>query len=107
MGDPSGFYRLYMAPGMLHCGVGPGPNTFGNLLDPAPTGTPDRDLFAALTAWVEKGRAPEVVVATKYVDDDPAKGRDRASRICPWPLVARTDGKGDPDTWSYRCTKDD
>ena len=44
------FYRLFMAPGMAHCGGGPGPNTF--------------DMQAALEQWVEKGVAPEQIIAT-------------------------------------------
>ena len=38
------FYRLFMAPGMAHCGGGTGPNTF--------------DMQAALEQWVERGIAP-------------------------------------------------
>ena len=63
------FLRLYMVPGMGHCGGGAGPNAFGQ------AGTPDADRFhnvdAALEAWVEQGSAPAEIIATKYKDNKP------------------------------------
>lgn len=53
MGGPSqttDFFRLFMVPGMGHCGGGPGPNTF--------------DAVGALDQWVERGKAPEKIVAS-------------------------------------------
>jgi pimeloyl-ACP methyl ester carboxylesterase len=44
MGKIDGFYRLYMVPGMLHCGGGDAPTNV--------------DWQAAIEAWVEKGTAP-------------------------------------------------
>jgi feruloyl esterase len=53
---------------------------------------------------VEEGVAPERIVATKYVDDDPAKGIARQMPLCPWPKQAAWDGRGDPDqAASYAC----
>ena len=105
-GKADGFYRLYLAPGMLHCGAGPGPNAFGNLLDPAPAKGPERNVLDALVAWVERGRAPAAIVATKYVDDDPAKGVKMTRPLCPYPQAARWDGKGGPNVAaSFRCAK--
>src|SRR5205085_2099672 len=46
----SGSYRLFLAPGMAHCGGGEGPNTF--------------DMVAALEQWVEAGRAPDQIQAS-------------------------------------------
>ena len=46
------FYRLFMVPGMGHCGGGIGPNTFAN------GGDPEHDILSALENWVEKGVAP-------------------------------------------------
>ncbi len=43
------FIRLFMVPGMLHCGGGPGPNSF--------------DMLTALENWVEKRQPPERVIA--------------------------------------------
>jgi hypothetical protein len=65
----SGFYRLLMAPGLLHCGGGRGPNVLATR--------------AAITAWVEKGTPPDRLIATKFVDDTPARpsARPKARRL--------------------------
>ncbi len=77
-GQAAGFVRVFPVPGMCHCG--------GGL-------TTDRyDAFAALKAWVEEGAAPERIVA-EAGQDTPWPGRTRP--LCPYPLVARYDGKGD------------
>ncbi|HZR26268.1 MAG TPA: tannase/feruloyl esterase family alpha/beta hydrolase [Vicinamibacterales bacterium] len=67
-------YRLFMAPGMAHCGGGEGPNQF--------------DTIAALEQWVEHGKAPDVIVATR-------PGRTRP--LCPYPQVATYKGAGSID----------
>jgi feruloyl esterase len=77
--------RLFLVPGMGHCGGGPA--------------TLDQfDLLTALTDWVEAGKAPDAVVAT---------GRDfpgRSRPLCPWPLHAHYAGKGDPQSAaSFEC----
>jgi feruloyl esterase len=69
------FYRLFMVPGMTHCQGGPGPDSFGQSI-PAPAAAPDRrhDIRLALEAWVERGEAPDELVAVSYNSGDPAKG---------------------------------
>jgi feruloyl esterase len=81
MGDPRAFYRLFLAPGMLHCYGGRGPNFL--------------DTRAAITAWVERGEAPDRLLATKYVDDTPVKPVQQTRPLCPYPERARWDGHGD------------
>jgi feruloyl esterase len=76
------FARLFMAPGMGHCGGGDGPNVF--------------DDFGALVNWVEKGQAPDTLFATKYVSNQPAQGVERTRPLCTYPLIARWNGTGDP-----------
>jgi feruloyl esterase len=49
MGDPAGFYRLYMVPGMLHCFAGRGPSNV--------------DWLELIDGWVERGQAPGDVIA--------------------------------------------
>ncbi|WP_044563078.1 tannase/feruloyl esterase family alpha/beta hydrolase [Azospirillum sp. B4] len=79
-----GYFRLFMAPGMGHCFGGPGPNRF--------------DAVTALRAWVERGKAPDRLVATKYADDrDTASPVLRTRPLCPYPSVARWTGKGSTD----------
>ena len=73
------FFRLFMAPGMGHCGGGPGPNTL--------------DALTALEQWVEKGTAPDRIVASHV-----SGGRvDRTRPLCAYPLVARYKGTGSTD----------
>lgn len=84
MGGPAmtrRFYRLFMVPGMTHCQGGPGSDSFGQAL-PAPAMKPDRrhDIRRALEAWVERGIAPDELVAARYRDSDPAKGVE-ATRV--------------------------
>jgi feruloyl esterase len=90
MGDTRAFYRLFMAPGMMHCRYGPGPNVLATL--------------PAIRAWVEDGKAPERILATKYQDDDISKPVVRTRPLCAWPARARWDGKGDKTKHkSFRC----
>ena len=92
MGDTAGFYRLFMAPGMLHCSGGPGPNMVSG---PA---------LAALTAWVEQGAAPDRIVVAKRAGDNSAQPVLRSRPLCPFPRRAEWDGKGDRDrAESWRC----
>ena len=90
------FSRLYMVPGMEHCGGGAGPNVFGQ------AGTPNADRFhnidAALEAWVEQGTAPDRIIATKYkTNSDPKSGMTRTRPLCPWPQIAKYRGSGSTD----------
>jgi Tannase and feruloyl esterase len=62
--------RLFIAPGMAHCGGGDGPDTF--------------DRVAAIRAWVENGTAPDRLVATK----GSAGPQTRSRPLCPYPQVA-------------------
>jgi feruloyl esterase len=72
-------YRLFLAPGMGHCGGGEGPNTF--------------DMVAALEQWVEAGRAPDQILASHAT-----AGRvDRTRPLCPYPQVAVYNRSGSID----------
>jgi tannase/feruloyl esterase len=72
-------YRLFMAPGMAHCGGGNGPNTF--------------DMLSALEQWVEYHEPPDRVVASHAID-----GRvDRTRPLCPYPQAAVYRGQGSTD----------
>jgi feruloyl esterase len=98
----SKFYRLFMAPGMMHCGSGPGPNLFGNMLDFAAPNDADHNVFAALERWTEQGVAPDKIIATKYVNDDPSKGVETTRPLCPYPQIAKWTSKGatsDAQNW--------
>ncbi len=78
------FYRLFLAPGVTHCAGGPGA---------APT-----NALGVLVDWVEHGKAPATLPAA---NQDKTRTRD----LCPYPLVSRYRGHGDPAVAaSYRCT---
>lgn len=77
-GRAADFVRVFPVPGMAHCSRGPATDRF--------------DAFAALVDWVERGDAPERIVA-KAGQDAPWPGRTRP--LCPYPQVARYAGKGD------------
>ncbi len=97
------FVRLYMVPGMQHCIGGPGPTFFGQLGTTTAKG-PERGVFDALEAWVEKDSEPGDIVATKYVDGDPAKGVQVTRPLCPYPQFAKYKGSGDAhDYTNFVC----
>ena len=100
------FYRLFMAPGMLHCGGGPGPNNFGQ---GAPLADADHDVVKALERWVEHGVAPERIIATKYVNDNPANGIALTRPLCPYPQVAvlGPNGADTTDAHNFICVDDE
>ena len=97
------FYRLFLVPGMAHCGGGAGPNSFGNGVGGAAAiRDADHDIFTALERWVEQGAAPPRVIGTGRATDDPAKPMTRP--LCPYPQVARYRGTGDVnDAASFSC----
>ena len=72
-------YRLFMVPGMAHCGNGEGTGNF--------------DMLTALEQWVEQKQAPERIVASRIRD---GKG-ERTRPLCPYPQIASYKGTGSTD----------
>jgi feruloyl esterase len=103
--DVQSFYRLFMAPGMDHCGGGPGPNAIGGVFGlPSAARDPAHDVVAALAHWVEDGVAPDQIVATLYHGNDPSKGVKAQRPWCAYPAAAHYTGQGDrADAASYAC----
>lgn len=98
------FARLYMVSGMQHCGGGPGASSFGQLGGTTAKG-PEHGIYTALEQWVEKGVAPDEIVATKYVDGNAAKGVQMTRPLCPYPQVAKYKGSGDTNDYTnFTCT---
>jgi hypothetical protein len=98
-GPVSGFVRLYMVPGMEHCGGGAGPNLFGQ--GGVAKSDPGHDIDAAVEAWVEQGSAPDRIVAAK-LDRKGATLRTRP--LCPFPQVAKWKGTGSTDeAGNFEC----
>ena len=81
-----GSTRLFLAPGVLHCGGGSGPDRF--------------DTLTALENWVERGVPPASMLATK-------QGSPLSRPLCPYPALPRYKGTGDPnDAASFACAAD-
>ena len=92
--DADSFSRLYMVPGMQHCGGGPGPDSFGAFMA-SPGTDPQHNMRIALENWVEKGTEPTTFIATKPASADlPAITRP----LCPYPQAAKYKGSGDPNS---------
>jgi Tannase and feruloyl esterase len=84
--DTMQFFRLFMAPGMGHCGGGIGPDR--------------HDAMTAIIDWVEKDTAPESMTASRVVDKQVVRTRP----LCPYPQVARYSGQGSiDDAANFRC----
>jgi hypothetical protein len=94
------YFRLFMVPGMNHCFGGPGPHAFGNqysgniVINEPPVDNRKYHALQALIQWVERGDAPEEIIATKYVGDTPSQGIAMQRPICPYPEVSKYRGNG-------------
>jgi feruloyl esterase len=73
------FFRLFLVPGMGHCSGGDGPNNF--------------DTLSALEQWVEHGKAPERMIASKTSNGVTSRTRP----LCPYPQIAKWNGNGSTD----------
>ncbi len=102
LGATQDFYRLFMVPGMSHCAGGIGATAFGNLA--SARHDPEHDVVSALNQWVEKGVAPNQIIATGFVDGNPAKGIQMTRPLCPYPEEAIYKGTGDTNNAaSFTC----
>jgi len=80
------FARLFMFPGMTHCAGGIGPDV--------------NDAVTAVIDWVEKGKAPDQLIASKRMNDQLVRSRP----LCPYPQVARYKGQGSiDDAANFSC----
>jgi hypothetical protein len=79
------FERLYLLPGVYHCSGGEGPSLV--------------DLLTPVIDWVERGVAPDTVIARspRLGQVDAAAAVERSRPVYPYPSVARYRGKGDPN----------
>jgi feruloyl esterase len=95
--DVQDFYRLFMMPGVGHCGTGVGPDDIGAEDQTAVSHDPEHDIVSALEAWVEDGVAPLELIATGFnVVDVPSSGIYQQRPICPYPSEGKYKGVGDP-----------
>jgi feruloyl esterase len=79
--------RLFMVPGMAHCGGGDGPNVFS--------------MISALDTWVDGHKAPEQIIASKRKDGKV----ERTRPLCAYPQVAKYKGSGSTgDASNFSCS---
>ena len=72
--------RLFMVPGMDHCGGGPGPNQFA--------------VVSSMESWREQGKTPNEITAYRVTNDHV----DMSRPLCPYPQVAVYKGTGNIDS---------
>jgi hypothetical protein len=102
-GTTNDFYRLFMVPGMSHCRGGIGANVFGNGLA-APDPDAAHDVVMALDQWVVHDVAPDQIIATGFVDGNPAKDVVMTRPLCPYPQEAQYKGAGNTNSAaSFTC----
>jgi len=95
------FSRLYMVPGMGHCGSGAGVNEFGQDASGIVAADAKHDVFRALMAWSEKGTAPTSLIASRIENG----AVSRTLPLCPYPQVAKYNGSGSTaDAANYACS---
>lgn len=94
--DAGSVIRLFMVPGMQHCGAGPGPDSFGATVTRAQSDS-QHDMSVALERWVEEGIAPDQIIASKRQGVDPKSPAIRTRPLCPYPQMARYKGSGSTD----------
>jgi pimeloyl-ACP methyl ester carboxylesterase len=88
LGSADDFTRLYLVPGMNHCSGGPATDQF--------------DALTALDDWVDKGQAPQSLLAkARNVPGVPWPGRTRP--LCPYPAYASYAGGNAEDAASFAC----
>jgi feruloyl esterase len=103
--EAASFIRLFMVPGMQHCGGGPGPSSFGAFVNSAQS-DPNNDMTMALERWVEEGIAPDQIIAAKRQGADAKSPVLRTRPLCPYPQVARYKGSGSTDdAANFVCTR--
>ncbi|MDR3261812.1 MAG: tannase/feruloyl esterase family alpha/beta hydrolase [Tannerella sp.] len=87
------FFRYFLVPGMEHCGGGLGPCDFGQGISNLSADSRS-NIFSALLRWVEKGDAPQQIIASGYK----AKGDIHFQRpIYPYPVFPHYIEGKDPD----------
>lgn len=90
------FYRYFHVSGTGHCSGGDGAHAIGQQLGEINGYDPEHNVLMALVQWVEKGKAPETLIGTKFVNDTASLGVDFERAHCKFPKSNQYKGKGDP-----------
>ncbi|KAJ7629593.1 tannase and feruloyl esterase-domain-containing protein [Mycena rosella] len=101
------YYRLFVIPGMKHCGGGEGANFFGQpsvyTADPVSL-EPSHNVIFSLFDWHQKGKAPDSFIGTAFRDNNISLGVNYERPICMWPKHTTYNGHGDPmKASSFSC----
>ncbi|KAJ7462071.1 Tannase/feruloyl esterase [Mycena latifolia] len=103
----SDYYRLFVVPGMKHCGGGEGANFFGqpSVYTAAPVSLdPSHNIIFSLFDWHQKGKAPDSFIATSFHNNNISLGASYERPICMWPKHTTYNGHGDPmKASSFSC----
>lgn len=85
--------RLFLIPGMDHCGIQPGPGITSAGFDP----------LGAMEDWLATGTAPESLMTTRPATEDAAEW---SRPVCAWPQRAVHDDSGDwREAASFTCSE--
>jgi hypothetical protein len=99
-GDVQQFYRLFMAPGVEHCGGGDAPQPGRPATEELPFAGQE-NLFQAVVNWVEHGQVPDRILASQSLSG----GATRTRPLCPYPAFAKYTGQGSTDdAANFVCT---
>jgi len=91
-----------MVPGMQHCDNGPGADSFGQV-GRLTFDDPKHSVNASLVEWVERGVAPETIIASKYAADDMQHAL-MTRPLCAYPKAIKYKGAGDTnDAANFTC----
>jgi len=80
-----GSVRVFLVPGMLHCGGGEATDRF--------------EMLDAIIAWVEQGQAPDRILAAGRDSHAPTRP------LCAYPAIARYKGGDESDAASFACAE--
>ena len=106
MGKPKAdaFVRLYMVPGMQHCGGGPGTDSFGQ--DGYDPPDPHQNMRLALVDWVEKNDAPDSIGRRNHATNESEHHVTMTRPLCTYPSFAKYKDSGDTnEATNFVCTE--
>ena len=98
------FYRFFRISGTGHCSGGLGASVIGQGINSVQSLEPKRNVLMAVVEWVEKGKAPETVIGTRWVNGTKEGGVEYERAHCKYPKRNVYKGKGDPkEIASWEC----
>lgn len=96
------FYRYFLVSGTGHCSGGDGASVIGQGSATSNSLDPQQNILMALVQWVEKGKAPETITGTHWVNNTQSLGVDFQRAHCKYPKTNKYKGTGNvklPESW--------